>query len=96
MGVEIDNALIGVASKDSSSATIDGIIVLNSEFSLVSFNKKPEYKGGSIQIITDGDGYNALRENYLLDSISEIKINDQELAPNSTTEQLNIDFYNKL
>ena len=94
-GVEIDTALIGVASKDSSTATIKGLVVTDSKFPLASLNKKPEYQGGSIKIYTDGEGYKALKKNYLLDSISEIRINNEELVPNSTTEQLKMDLYNK-
>ncbi len=49
-GLEIKNAVLGVASKDLSVLNIDDIILENCEQGFAAYRKKPEYGGGNIHV----------------------------------------------
>ncbi|MDB4285786.1 CotH kinase family protein [bacterium] len=46
----VNNAIVGVASKDLSKLVIDTITLKNCEIGFTAYQKKPEYGGGFIQV----------------------------------------------
>ena len=81
-------SFIAIASKDSSYVNGNNISINNSEIGLASYNKKPEYSKGDINL-KNTTVINS-KDWYLLEKNSAIKFNGKNLKINSN------DIYNQI
>jgi len=72
--IEIDGAYIGVASKDLSNISIEGIFVSNSEYGFAVYQKKPEFGPASIEAF---DAEVSSNNEYLVETKSKLLINNK-------------------
>ena len=75
--LEVDGAVIGVASKDLSQLTIDHIILRNVDKGFTAYQKKPEYGGGTI-IVRDYEAEN-VKYLHLIEKGSRLELKGQEV-----------------
>ena len=78
--LKIIDTFIGVASKDFSRVFIKSLNVKNSKICLASYQKKPEYGPGFINIEELTKGCDS---NYILEDGSSILSNGYNLIPNT-------------
>ena len=74
--INLQNAKIGVASKDSSNVMIDNSIISSVENCFASYRKKQEFDGGFIKV--NKSNCKNFSKNYFLDKHSKIEISNQE------------------
>ena len=77
--VKIDNAYIGVASKDSSMIEIIDLEIINTNIGLTAFQKKTEYGPSSIE--GKNIKMDTVLESYLIEESSYCKIDNQFIKP---------------
>lgn len=66
-GLEVDGAVIGIASKDLSVVTANDIDIKNTGTGLTAYQKKPEYGGAQIRI-----------SDYRPDNVNRNKLHDEQ------------------
>ena len=76
----VDNAFIGIASKDLSNISLKNLKVNNVSFCLAAYEKKKEYGPGFIKI--DKSDLKC-KSNYILESGSSISFKEYPLLPNT-------------
>lgn len=84
--IEIDNTIIGLASKDSTLITGNNINIRNAEIGITLYQKKPEYTGAYIDIedvTIKGD----IGIEYLIQEDSELIIDHQIIEPKSLAKE---------
>jgi hypothetical protein len=73
--IKVNGAITGIASKDGSVITGNGITVIGAEYGLAVFRKKPEYKGASIEL--NSFKFSALKEKGIIEAGSFVKLNGE-------------------
>lgn len=68
--IKIDNATVGVASKDDSKIFLNNLVINNSSYGLLAYKKKEEYDGGSIT--AKNVLFDLVKEKYKFDKNSTI------------------------
>lgn len=84
--IEIENTIIGLASKDSTLITGNNIYIKNAEIGITLYQKKPEYTGAYIDIedvIIKGD----IGIDYLIQEESELIIDHEIVEPKSLAKE---------
>ena len=79
--LNIDNAFIGIASKDLSSININKSKIKDTEICLAAYQKKAEYGPASIKLLENKDI--CIPFNYILEQDSSIYSNSEGLSPNT-------------
>ncbi|MDC3099646.1 hypothetical protein OA434_00115 [Candidatus Pelagibacter sp.] len=74
--INLQNAKIGVASKDSSNVMIDNSTISSVENCFASYKKKQEFDGGFIKV--NKSNCKNFSKNHFLDKHSKIEISNQE------------------
>lgn len=75
--VTVEEAKIGIASKDHSQLITSDCSVTNCEYGLVVFQKKPEY--GPAYLNAQSLTWNEVDEPMLIEKGSKVKLNDKEI-----------------
>ena len=90
----IENASIGIASKDLSEVYYFNSKMNNVDLCMTAYQKKPEFGPG---LIVSDKGFSNCKENYLLEPDSIIKINSKQISPNTlnVSEKLYGNYYGK-
>jgi hypothetical protein len=79
--VRISNSNIGIASKDRSSTTIDGLSISGGNIGLTVFQKKPEFGPGNI--VAKNVAITGNKQPYLVESGSAITVDGKPAATNA-------------
>jgi len=76
--ISIDNAIIGIASKDLSQVYGDQIVISNIHIGYALYQKKPEFGPASIEITnSEMNGYIGL--DYLIQNGSHLELNNHQM-----------------
>jgi len=75
--VTINNAVIGIASKDASKVTVQGATITNCKYGFVALQKKPEY--GSAYLTANGIKMLRVKEPHFIELKSEFVLNAEPI-----------------
>jgi hypothetical protein len=78
--LEVDGATLGIASKDRSSVTVDGLRLRDSRIGLAVFVKKPEFGPSSMEVT--GALLEGVATRYLLETGSRLSVDGRAIEPN--------------
>ena len=89
---KVTKAKIGIAVKDLSTATINGLTIIESKIGLAAFQKKPEFGPGTI--IAENLNMKEVKQPFLKEKHSLISVDSQEVE--AETNNVKSIFYSSL
>jgi hypothetical protein len=84
--INITNAKVAIASKDSSEINIDGLSIRDSSFGFAAYQKKKEF--GPASIITTNFSSESVGTLYVLEEDSSLIVNGSAIVPSSKVHPL--------
>lgn len=75
--IRIEQAKIGIASKDRSVVLCDGLVIIDSELGLAAYQKKPSFGGGFL--VVKDFVHQGLGQTYQVDPLSSLEVDGAHL-----------------